>query len=181
MAAAGRPLTLKQQLFVEEYLVDLNATQAAIRAGYSKRSARQIGAEYLSKPSIQEAIATAKAERLARVQVEQDEVVAWLAAVLRVNVSDVVNWGPDGVELSPSVALPEETLAAVKEVSEGPNGRIRVSFHDKTRAAELLGKHLGMFVERHAHEHSGTVGLTLAQLVDLAGDPDAEEDDPEAE
>lgn len=68
------PLTPKQQRFVEEYLVDLNATQAAIRAGYSRRTARAIGAENLTKPDIAAAIASAKEERAERVRVN----AAWV-------------------------------------------------------------------------------------------------------
>lgn len=71
-------LTPKQQRFVDEYLIDLNATQAAIRAGYSPKTAQQIGAENLSKPVIAEAIEQAKAERQKRTLVTQDMVIKGL-------------------------------------------------------------------------------------------------------
>ena len=71
-------LTAKQERFVEEYIVDLNATQAAIRAGYSEKTARQTGSENLSKPYIQEAIAEAKQNRSDRLQVTQDGVIKGL-------------------------------------------------------------------------------------------------------
>lgn len=68
-------LTAKQQLFVQEYLVDLNATQAAIRAGYSVRTARAVGSENLTKPDIAAAIAEARAKRTERVEIDQDYVL----------------------------------------------------------------------------------------------------------
>ena len=71
-----KQLTAKQSRFVEEYLIDLNATQAAIRAGYSKNTARQTGSENLTKPEIQNAIAEAVKARSERVEVAQDRVIA---------------------------------------------------------------------------------------------------------
>src|SRR6476661_754551 len=74
-------LTPKQRRFVEEYLIDLNATQAAIRAGYKKSAARQIGSENLSKLDISEAVAEPQAERSKRGQIKADNVVAELAKI----------------------------------------------------------------------------------------------------
>lgn len=105
-------LTDKQVRFCEEYLIDLNATQAAIRAGYSEKTAREQAAQNLSKLNIQEKIAELKAERSKRTEITQDSVIQELAAVARAEVKGV---------------------RAV----------------DKLKALELLGKHLGMFVERY--------------------------------
>ena len=84
-------LTEKQQRFVEEYLIDLNATQAAIRAGYSVNSARDIGCENLAKPNIQEAIAKEMADRSKRTGVNQDRVVLELARIAFVKMTDLVD------------------------------------------------------------------------------------------
>lgn len=105
-------LTDKQARFCEEYLIDLNATQAAIRAGYSEKTANRIASELLSKLDIQEKIAELKAERSKRTEITQDSFIQELAAVARAEVKGV---------------------RAV----------------DKLKALELLGKHLGMFVERY--------------------------------
>jgi len=80
--ASQRPegLTPKQQRFVDEYLIDLNATQAAIRAGYSERTAAEIGWENLSKPHVAHAIALAQAERATRTHIAQDDVIRGLLA-----------------------------------------------------------------------------------------------------
>lgn len=105
-------LTDKQARFCEEYLIDLNATQAAIRAGYSEKTANEQGARLLANVSVQEKIAELKAERAKRTEITQDSVIQELAAVARAEVKGV---------------------RAV----------------DKLKALELLGKHLGMFVERY--------------------------------
>lgn len=105
-------LTDRQARFCEEYLIDLNATQAAIRAGYSEKTANEQGAQLLAKLSIQNRIAELKAERAKRTEITQDSVIQELAEVARAEVKGV---------------------RAV----------------DKLKALELLGKHLGMFVERY--------------------------------
>lgn len=108
-------LTDRQARFCEEYLIDLNATQAAIRAGYSEKTANEQGARLLANVSVQEKIAELKAERAKRAkrtEMTQDSVIQELAAVARAEVKGV---------------------RAV----------------DKLKALELLGKHLGMFVERY--------------------------------
>ncbi|MFD1407534.1 terminase small subunit [Kroppenstedtia eburnea] len=92
-------LTSKQQRFVEEYLVDLNATQAAIRAGYSQRNAGKIGHELLGKEKIAEAIDRAKAERSERTEVSQDMVVKQLAKIAFADIKDVVSWGGKEIEV----------------------------------------------------------------------------------
>ena len=84
-------LTAKQQLFVEEYLVDLNATQAAIRAGYSADTAGAIGAENLKKPHIRARIDKAMAERSKRTGVNADRIVCELARVAFLNATNVVD------------------------------------------------------------------------------------------
>lgn len=81
-------LNAKQTRFVEEYLIDLNATQAAIRAGYSKNTARQMGAENLSKPVIQEAIAEGMKSLSDRVEVTQDRVIAGMLEFADADLSD---------------------------------------------------------------------------------------------
>ena len=82
-------LTPKQQRFVEEYLIDLNATQAAIRSGYSEKSAQEIGAENLSKPMVAKAIQEALQERKERVQIDADYVLKRLVEIDQMDVLDV--------------------------------------------------------------------------------------------
>lgn len=141
-------LTEKQKRFVEEYLIDLNATQAAIRAGYSPLSARQVGTENLSKPSIRTCIDKEIAERSKRTGVNQDRVIRELARLAFVNATDVINLNQATVIEDASI---DDTaaIASVKvkyiPTSEGEGVEREIKLTDKLKALELLGKHLGMF------------------------------------
>ena len=143
-------LTAKQKRFVEEYLIDLNATQAAIRAGYKVDNARQTATENLAKPYIAEAIEKALAERSRRTGINQDRVVQELAKIAFVNIADVVN---TDCEILPDA---EADLAAIESVKvktiptkSGEIGVEReVKLSSKLKALELLGKHLGMWNDK---------------------------------
>lgn len=151
-------LTEKQKRFVEEYLIDLNATQAAIRSGYSEKTAHSIGHENLSKPDIQNAIIVAKEIRSKRTEITQDMVLQELAKIGFADIRDVVSWGStpvdDGegglvypVELINSNMVADNAAAAISEVSLTAQG-IRVKMIDKKGALDSMGKHLGMFTDK---------------------------------
>ena len=144
-------MTQKQKRFIEEYLIDLNATQAAIRAGYSPDSAADIGSENLRKPDIRAHIDKKMAERSRRTGVNADRVVMELAKLAFVNAADVIN--TEDATLRED-ALVEDT-AAIQSVKvkviptqngEGIEREIKMA--DKIKALELLGKHLGMFKDK---------------------------------
>lgn len=146
-----RKLTPKQQRFVEEYLVDLNATQAAIRAGYSPKTAGQIGEKLLKKAEIREALAERMKARQQRTEVTQDRVVKELAKIAFGDPRNVMTWGPSGVTLKASAELTDDEAAFVSEVSETTTehgGSLKLKTNDKLKALELLGRHLGMFKEK---------------------------------
>lgn len=144
-------MTKKQKRFVEEYLVDLNATQAAIRAGYSPQTARDIGCENLTKPNIQNAIATAMADRSRRTGINQDRVIQEIAKLAFLNPVDVIDMDEATIK---GEANRDDTacIASVKvKVIPGEGGNIierEVKTYDKLKALELLGKHLGMFTDK---------------------------------
>jgi phage terminase small subunit len=142
-------LTPKQQRFVDEYLVDLNATQAAIRAGYSERTAAAIGAENLTKPQIASAVQKATSERSERTKVTADRVVEELAKVGFSDMRKFTKWGPSGVSLKDSDSLEGDDAACVAEVSQtvtdGGGGTLKFKLHDKVTSLKLLGQHVGMF------------------------------------
>lgn len=160
-------LTDKQQRFVEEYLIDLNATQAAIRAGYSEDTAKEIGYENLTKPHIADAIAEAQSLRSQRTQITQDRVLQELA---RIGFSDLRKClTPTGHLLAPH-DWDDDTAASISSIEVVTNmksekdddGRTpiehthKIKVWDKNSALEKIAKHLGMFVERH--EHTGKDG-----------------------
>ena len=130
-------LTPKQAAFVQEYLIDLNATQAAIRAGYSESTAKEIGYENLTKPHIGEAIAKAQADRFERVEITQDYVLESIrSTVERCKQTEPVldkTGSPVMVENADGQIVPAYTFNAMGVF----------------KGAELLGKHLSMFTERH--------------------------------
>ena len=144
-------MTEKQKRFVEEYLIDLNATQAAIRAGYSPNTAEQTASRMLSFVKVQDAIEKALAERSRRTGINQDRVVQELAKIAFVKITDVVN---DDCEILPDAD--EADLAAIESVKvktiptkNGETGIEReVKLSSKLKALELLGKHLGMWNDK---------------------------------
>lgn len=140
-------MTKKQKRFVEEYLIDLNATQAAIRAGYSPDTAGSIGAENLKKPEIKSRIDKAMAERSKRTGINQDRVLQELARIGFAKITDVVD--PDTAEIRPDAS--DDDLACIQSIKIKPNefGTEReVKLYDKKSALVDLGKHLGLFKDK---------------------------------
>ena len=144
-------LTAKQQRFIEEYLIDLNATQAAIRAGYSVNNADKIGSELLGKTRVSEEISIAMAERSKRTGISQDRVVEELAKLAFVNAADVINVNTATVLKD---AKPEDLACIqsvkVKKTTKGKNTieEREIRFYDKKDSLVQLGKHLGMFRDK---------------------------------
>lgn len=170
-ATSSIRLTTKQKRFVEEYLKDLNATQAAIRAGYSARSAKQYADQMLSKPHIAAAVAAAQAARSKRTEVDVDYVVARMVEIDQMDVLDIMN---DAMELKPVSEWPRvwrQYLSGfdLAEMFEG-RGEDRdmvgilkkIKWPDKIKNLELLGRHLGMFKDRV--EHSGPGGAPIQHV-----------------
>lgn len=141
-------LTPKQQRFCDEYLVDLNATQAALRAGYSKKTAYSIGVENLRKPEIQAEIQKRQNRLRNKLEITQEKVLRELAAIAFANGSDfakVVNIGSlPTVEMIPADELPPEKLPAIAGIKTTQTG-VEVKLHDKVKALELIGKYLSLF------------------------------------
>jgi|CXWL01.1.fsa_nt_gi phage terminase small subunit len=133
-------LTLKQRLFVREYLVDLSAAKAAVRSGYSKTSAHVTASRMLRRQAIKEAI---QAEFENRFGITKLTIAAELAAVAFHNVGDVVSWSNHTLRIRPSCTLTDDQRKAVIAVRQS-KGRIEVQFADRLRALELLAYVLGL-------------------------------------
>ena len=139
-------LTEKQQRFVEEYLIDLNATQAAIRAGYSAKTADQQGSRMLANVKVQQAISVAMAERSKRTGINQDRVVLELARIAFVKMTDLVDSHgriKDGAS-EDDLACIESVKYKQSESETGSSVEREVKISPKLKALELLGKHLGI-------------------------------------
>ena len=143
-------LTEKQQRFVDEYMIDLNATQAAIRAGYSVKTANEQGSQNLAKLSIQQAIAEQMAERSKRTGINQDRVVLELAKIALVKMTDIVDsQGRIKSDASPDdLACIESVRYKESESDTGSSVEREVKIASKLKALELLGKHLGMWNDK---------------------------------
>ena len=144
----NKALTDKQEQFCLEYLTDLNATQAAIRAGYSENTANEQGSRMLAKVNVQRRIAELQAERAERLQIQHDDILRELASIAFASPAhymDVVQVdGTSRILVKPTAEWTEQQKAAVISIKNTPNG-VEIRLSDKVKALELLGKHLGMF------------------------------------
>jgi len=161
-------LTPKQCRFIDEYLTDLNATQAAIRAGYSAKTAASMASVLLIRPHIVAAVQQRQKALQGRVEVCQETVIEELRRVAFSDLREYMSWGPDGVTLHDSKALTGTAAAAIQSVKckvytrthIGEDGtpvpetevHTEIRLYDKLRALEGLGKRLGLFVDRHRLE-----------------------------
>lgn len=142
---ADKKLTAKQQRFCDEYLIDLNATQAAIRAGYSKKTARKIGQENLTKRDIRQYIDARMAEKESELIADQDEVLRYLTSVMR-------------GESRSSVVVVEslgDFMSEARELEKAPDEKERL------KAAELLGKRYGLYTDRVEQDVDMELNITV--------------------
>lgn len=175
--ASPRPLNARQERFAQEYIIDLNATQAAIRSGYSVRTAHAIGDENLRKPGIAAMISAAQAARSERTGITQDRVLKELAKVAFSDLADVADWGEkevaigydeDGkrlaaedigdavniqyfmapyLNLKNAADLSPEARAAVSEVALTKDG-FKIKLHDKPGALEKIARLQGWIKDK---------------------------------
>lgn len=152
----------QQQKFVDEYLVDLNATQAAIRAGYSEKTAAEMGYENLRKPHIATALQERRIKLSENTGITPERVLTELAKLGFSDIRKAIKWGclgarvnsdtedvevENAVELIGSSEIDDETAAAIQEISQGANG-IKLKMYDKKGALVDIGRHLGMFDDK---------------------------------
>lgn len=162
-------LTPKQQRFVEEYLIDLNATQAAIRAGYSEKTAQQMGSENLLKPVIAEAIAEAQNKRTEQTQIDAAYVLRRLVEIDQMDVLDIMD---DQMKIRPVNEWPKVWRQYVTnlenlELSDGEGCFKKIKWPDKVKNLELIGKHVSVGAFKDKVEHSGKLEIqSLSDLMD---------------
>ena len=163
----------KQATFVTEYLKDLNATQAAIRAGYSAKTAKQQGARLLTNADILAAVVTAKADRGERTRIDADWVLTRLAEEADADLADLYD---DGGNLLPVKQWPiiwrKGLVAGVETVSErvgeDRNGKPefatihKIKLSDRIKRIELIGKHVDVQAFKEKVEHTGAMTLVIA-------------------
>ncbi|HEY8358673.1 MAG TPA: terminase small subunit [Ramlibacter sp.] len=179
MSSAGKTLTPKQRAFVDQYLIDLNGTAAAIRAGFSAKSAKAKASQLLAMDHVAEAIAARQVVISNRLHVTQERVVAELAKIGFSDIRKAISWKPfvtemdfdddtgeqrlsvtNQVQIVGSDDIDDDTAAAIAEISQTDKGGLKIKLHDKRAALVDLGKHLGMFVDKV--EHSGSMNLVIS-------------------
>lgn len=157
-------MTAKQQRFCDEYLVDLNATQAAIRAGYSEKTARQIATENLAKPYLREYIDNRMAEKEKELIADQDEVMKYLSAVMRRQKTEHIvvtlsreksTYVPDDEGKMRKQTIKEE----IPEIVQIP-----AQLKDANKAAELLGKAYGIYTEKVEADVDTEVTISIKRV-----------------
>lgn len=163
-------LTDKQDMFCREYLIDLNATQAAIRAGYSAKTANRTASENLSKPDIQSRIAELKAQRNDLVGINATYVLNRLVEIDQMDVLDILT---STGELKPIAQWPKvwrmtlSGLDVIEMAAEGNTTALlkKIKWPDKVKNLELIGKHIDVqaFREQVKTEH---VVESISELMD---------------
>ena len=171
-------LTDKQEMFCREYLIDLNATQVAIRAGYSDNTARKIGSENLTKPDIAQRIIDLKSERNERVEVNADYVLRRLVEIDEMDVLDILkdDGGLKMIHEWPKVWRTTlsglDILTTVTNFDETTMENIlkKIKWPDKVKNLELLGKHIDVNAFKETVDHKSSDGTmtpkpTVIQLL----------------
>jgi phage terminase small subunit len=166
-------LTDKQRLFVKEYLVDLNATQAALRAGYSPKTAFAIGYENLTKHYIREAVEREMKKREQRIEITADRVLEEFAKIAFTNLPGIVDYSNGMMTISNFEELTDEQKACIKKFKVKTMTRldrdgeatevdtIELEMNDKLKALEKLGHHLGLFAPKVNAKENGDGGFTF--------------------
>lgn len=164
-----RQLSEQRQRFVDEYLIDLNGTQAAIRAGYSVKTAQEQSSRLLSNVMVQEAISKAMAERSKRTGINQDRVVLELAKIALVKMTDIVDRQGriKDSATDDDLACIESIKYKESESDTGSSVEMEVKIASKIKALELLGKHLGMWNDK--------LDVNIIQPVVISGEDSLED------
>lgn len=185
MSKEETKLTDRQAAFVQEYLLDLNATQAAIRAGYSENTASETGYENLRKPQIVVAIQKAFQKRAERTQLTADRILAEIMKLSFINPKSLFNEDGDLLSIH---EMPDDVACAIAAIDVGEvktyrdqdgkpeeSHRVKkIKLWDKRGSLELLGKHLKLFTDKV--EHSGSLYINPLDAVkkQLESNPELE-------
>lgn len=174
--SAMRGLTAKQQRFVEEYLIDLNATQAAIRAGYSAKTAGSVGHENLQKPEIIAALNFARRERCERTKIDADYVLSRLVEIDQMDVADILNADGSILPVSQWPKVWRTTLSGMDVLSmmdkeDGQSVLKKIKWPDKVKNLELLGKHVSVQAFNEKTSVSGELTIETRPISSIFEEP----------
>lgn len=146
-------LTPKQKLFCNHYLISLNATESAIKAGYSKKTADVIGVQNLGKLSIKKYLEEKMSKRAEKLEITADKVIEEIAKLAFANTTDILEITDTSIKIKDLSKLDTTCIASAEEVFDKDGNRVgvKVKLYDKTKNLELLGRHLGIFKDKVEH------------------------------
>lgn len=157
-------MNARQSAFVNEYLIDLNATQAAIRAGYSAKTAYSQGERLLKNAEVAAAVSAAQAERSQRTRINADWVLSRLGAEVEADLADL--YREDG-SVKPVHEWPliwRQGLVAgveVERLAEGIGTVTKIKISDRIKRIDLIGKHIDVQAFKEKVEHTGAINITI--------------------
>ena len=157
-------LTDKQKLFVDEYLVDLNATQAYLRAGYQvSETVAGVNAHHsLKNPKIAKAIEKRMEDRQKRTEITQEMVIKQLAKIAFADIKDFVEWDKYGnVVVKPASEIDGTLVSEISSSDTETSRQFKFKRNDQLKALELLGKHMKLFTDKVEQENSGSINVNF--------------------
>lgn len=173
---SAKPFTARQQAFIDHYCAEKNATAAAIKAGYSEKTARAIGSRLLTDVDIRDEIDRRLFEEAEKLQITAERIRSNLYDIANGSVAHFIKIQDDGTPVVDFSGMTPQTAAAlasvtVEEFKDGRSDkrevrRIKFAMADRVKANELLGRHFGLFTEQHEHRHTHQhlIGLILDEI-----------------
>ncbi len=169
---------------MREYLLDLNGTQAAIRAGYSPNTAAAIASEVLALPKVAKAVAAGRAQRAERLNITQDKVLASMTMLAESSVNDYV--ADETGNVHPAPGAPNDCIKAIKSIkrrfktiTRGSGESVvvektcdvEIQLWDKPGTLKLVGKHIGLFPDRVEHTGKDGAPIAITEVRSIIVDP----------
>ncbi|ODN40932.1 terminase small subunit [Piscirickettsia litoralis] len=144
-------LSPKKERFVEEYLIDLNATQAAIRAGYSEKTANKQGPKLLVNVGIQEEIQKRQEKLKIKAEEKQLDVIQSYVEIARTSITDVLSWKDSKITIKDSDCIPPEIARCISEITEEKSkfgSKLKIKMYDRKSSLDSLARHFGLFNQK---------------------------------
>jgi len=145
-------ITPQQERFCREFIIDLNVTKAAVRAGYSHKYANNRPQNFTKHAGIQARIAELQKSTIDRLEITAEKVLREFAKIAFADPRSVMEWDANGVTVRASSELTDDEAATVAEVSQTvtkDGGSMKLKMHDKVAALNALGRHLALFTDKH--------------------------------
>jgi phage terminase small subunit len=161
-----KALSPQELVFIEEYLVDMNPREAAVRAGFKPGQARKHANALLEKQHVQEAIEAAVTARIRRLHLSQDRVLEEYARLAFSNIGDYVDWNAGHITVRAKNEITLDKRAAIQEITETTNRegtQIKLKLYDKKQALDAIAKHMGMFNEKLTIEMQESISDTITK------------------